>query len=217
MQPKKNARDLVKSAAPMPENTSKTIEPNLKSSSKSRNLQDKKGTKLETAGLGSSGSSKSLDRHDRKRVKFEAIWTGNISMVDVATFQASLTLLYGGSCSLFIERELPAEINIVGRIPPDIVINYIDKVKNTKDIVILQFRTRSDDDYDACKELHKYLKMHRRWGVIKCKSLVIKDLYVLPLAAHESLPGGYLRVKCANMGIGTFSMDVLLAVIVKNR
>lgn len=213
LQSKNSARHgQVKREAPPLASTSKSTETGQQHSSKSH---DPKRLKFEAIDIGSKRSSKSVDLQDIKLIKVDAIWTGHMNLVDVVTFQVSITPLWGSS--LFIEREFPVEMNIAGRIPPDVVMNYIDNAKHTKDIVILQLETQSDDNHEAYNVLHQHLKSNGRYGVIKCKSLVIKDFYVVPLAANKRLPDVYIRDKGANMGIGTFNTDVLLAIIVKNR
>lgn len=140
-----------------------------------------------------------------------AIWSGNITMIDVATFKIS-AVPFSGDAS-YIEREFPTELDIVGRISPDTVWDYLNKVKRSKEILILRFTPRSDDDDSAYQTLLTYLDTRKRLGVIKSCSPIIKDFYLLPLAAHKSLPSVLLPLHGAGFESGR--PDLLLGIIVK--
>lgn len=144
----------------------------------------------------------------------DLLWSGSIIMVDVATFQISIRPL-SGDCSK-INKELPSELDVVGRICPDTVWDYISKIKKSfnKEILVFRFDAAGDDDKEAYYTLYKYLSVRHRFGVIKTKSSIIKDFYILPLAAHKSLPTILSPLDKPNFD--TDRPDLLLGIIVKN-
>lgn len=141
------------------------------------------------------------------------MWNGNITMIDVATFKIS-AIPFSGDC-LYIDRAFPRELDIVGRISPDTVWDYINKVKRSKEIVIVRFAPHSDDDESAYITLLNYLDSRKRLGVIKSTSPAIKDFYILPLASHKSLPSVLLPT--TGRGFESNRPDLLLGIIVRSQ
>lgn len=139
------------------------------------------------------------------------LWSGSISMIDVTTFQISINSIYGDPSYI----EFASELDVVGRISPETVWDYIEKIKLTKEIVLLRFSPQSDDDESAYKTFFTYLDTRKRLGVIKSGCKQIKDFYILPLATHKSLPS----VLLPETGIvwDRNRSDLLLGIIVKNK
>lgn len=140
-----------------------------------------------------------------------SLWSGTITMIDIATFQISIHGV-SGDCES-IRNELPSELDVVGRITPDTVWEYIDKIKKNKEILIIRLSAATDDDNDAYYELYKYLYTKKRLGVIKTMSRSLKDFYVFPLAAHKSLPTVLQSID--GPGFESGRPDLLLGIIVK--
>lgn len=140
-----------------------------------------------------------------------ALWMGTITMIDIATFQISVHGV-SGDCES-IKNELPAELDVVGRIIPDTVWEYIDKIKKNKEILIIRLSAATEEDKDAYYELYKYLYTKKRLGVIKTASRSLKDFYVFPLAAHKSLPS--VLQSFDGQGFESGRPDMLLGIIVK--
>lgn len=140
-----------------------------------------------------------------------SLWSGTITMIDIATFQISIHGVSGDCDS--IRNELPAELDVVGRIIPDTVWEYIDKIKKNKEILLIRLTAATEDDTDAYYELYKYLYTKKRLGVIKTISRSLKDFYVFPLAAHKSLPSVLQSID--GQGFENGRPDLLLGIIVK--
>ncbi|XP_037045345.1 uncharacterized protein LOC119080875 [Bradysia coprophila] len=140
-----------------------------------------------------------------------ALWSGMITMVDIATFQISVHGV-SGNCES-VRHELPTELDIVGRIIPDTVWEYIDKIKKNKEILIVRLSAATEEDNDAYCELYKYLYTKKRLGVIKTTSRVLKDFYIFPLAAHKSIPSVLQPIDGPEFESGR--PDLLLGIIVK--
>lgn len=140
-----------------------------------------------------------------------ALWTGMITMIDLATFQISVHGV-SGDCES-IRNELPTELDIVGRIIPDTVWEYIDKIRKNKEILIVRLSAATVEDTDAYCELYKYLHTKKRLGVIKTTSRILKDFYIFPLAAHKSIPSVLQPIDGPEFESGR--PDLLLGIIVK--
>lgn len=141
------------------------------------------------------------------------IWTGSIIMVDLATFRIKIQPVSGDCVN--IEKEFPDELDIVGRINPDTVWDYIGKIKKSvnKEILILRFTEESAEEREAYFTLYKYLYTRKRLGVIKTGSSCIKDFYVAPLAKHKSLPS--ILMPISGHGFENDRPDMLIGIIVK--
>uniref|UniRef100_A0A1L8DIA1 Putative transcription factor datf1 n=1 Tax=Nyssomyia neivai TaxID=330878 RepID=A0A1L8DIA1_9DIPT len=141
-----------------------------------------------------------------------SIWTGSINMVDVATFQIS-AFGVSGDCDA-IGKELPVALDIVGRISPETVWEYISKIKKSgnKEILILQFKAGAESEKSKYSALYAYLDSRKRLGVVKTASTSIKDFYISPLAAHKSLPSVLLPIK--GVGFEDNRPDLLLGILV---
>lgn len=146
----------------------------------------------------------------------EPVWSGIIIMVDVTTFQIAIRPLAGDFSDII--DDLPVELDVVGRIRPDIVWDYISKIKKSpyKEILVLRFGAAIDEDSEAYATFYTYLASRQRFGVIKTKSSTIKDFYLLPLAAHKSLPS-VLQPLDRFADFDKDRPDLLLGIIVKNR
>lgn len=143
----------------------------------------------------------------------QIIWSGSISMIDVATFQVSLSVLSGSAAMI----EFPKEFDVVGRITPDTVWEYLEKIRISRDIVLLRFspQTSSDDDETAYKTFISYLDSRRRLGVIKIPSKYVKDFYIVPLTSHKSLPT--ILKTTTGFDLEADRPDLLLGIIVRNN
>ncbi|XP_059615417.1 PHD finger protein 3 isoform X2 [Phlebotomus argentipes] len=141
-----------------------------------------------------------------------SVWTGSINMVDVATFQIS-AFSVSGECEP-VGKELPAALDIVGRISPETVWEYISKIKKSgnKEILIMQFKAETESEQAKYFALYSYLDSRKRLGVVKTASTSIKDFYISPLAAHKSLPTVLLPIK--GIGFEDNRPDLLLGIIV---
>lgn len=138
----------------------------------------------------------------------QIVWNGTISMVDIATFNISARVFSGHSINL----EFPDELDIVGRIAPEIVWDYINKIKSIKDVIVVRFAPMSEDDKSAYNILLNYLDSRKRHGVIRPKPSIIKDFYIFPLPAHKSLPTVLQSAKGSKFESGR--PDLLIGVIV---
>lgn len=89
-----------------------------------------------------------------------------------------------------LKTELPHTLSVVGRIQPDIVYDYIGKVKcsDTKVISLIRLNAINAEQKMSYIALYSYLSSRNRLGVVKMVKNSVKDFYILPLASHQPLP-----------------------------
>lgn len=133
------------------------------------------------------------------------VWNGCINMVDVARFYVAAHEVYifllmtspdfiyklcnvinlfiifqvSGSAS-DLEDDLSAELDIVGRINPDTVWDYIGKMKraSNKDIVILRLQAANDEEKMQYIALYSYLSSRNRF--VDCLNYSFNKIYYFP-------------------------------------
>ncbi|XP_039752427.1 death-inducer obliterator 1 isoform X3 [Pararge aegeria] len=144
------------------------------------------------------------------------VWNGCINMVDVARFYVAAHEVSGNALDL--EDDLSPELDIVGRINPDTVWDYISKMKraSNKDIVILKLQAANDEEKMQYIALYSYLSSRNRLGVVKVSNTAtIKDLYIVPAPANTPLPSVLLPLD--GPGVGELKTHLLIAIIIRQR
>ncbi|XP_036336250.1 LOW QUALITY PROTEIN: uncharacterized protein LOC118746507 [Rhagoletis pomonella] len=148
-------------------------------------------------------------------VSTACIWSGNINMVDVASFQIVIQPVVGNSLNL--GTLLPDELDVVGRIGPDTVWEYISKIKRSpnKEIVIIRLIPASESETSAYKVLFQYLENRNRLGVINTVSPQIKDFYIYPLGAGKTMPSVLQPTEKVDFYEDPYRPDILMGVVVR--
>ncbi|KAL4712637.1 hypothetical protein ACJJTC_007934 [Scirpophaga incertulas] len=144
------------------------------------------------------------------------VWNGCINMVDVARFYVAALEVSGSATDL--EEDLSAELDIVGRINPDTVWDYITKMKraSNKDIVILKLQAANDEEKMQYIALYSYLSSRNRLGVVKVSSTTsVKDFYIVPLPANTAVPAVLLPFD--GPGLGNVKTHLLIAIVIRQR
>lgn len=102
-----------------------------------------------------------------------------------------------------MDRELSENLDIVGRISPDTVWEYIGKMRssNSKVISLIRLNATNLEEQMPYLALYSYLSSRNRLGVVKSTNKAIKDFYILPLAAQKPIPQALLPIN----GPGKFS------------
>nr|XP_057908120.1 uncharacterized protein si:ch73-181d5.4 [Doryrhamphus excisus] len=120
--------------------------------------------------------------------KQETVWKGFLNMLTVSKF-ATKGYLVSGSDEI-LKSELPDTIQIGGRIMPQTVWDYVAKVKTsmTKELCVIRFHPATEEEEVAYVSLFSYFSSRGRFGVVSNNSRSIKDIYLLPLSAKESIP-----------------------------
>lgn len=141
------------------------------------------------------------------------IYSGTMHMADVTNFKVTASLVSGNVDDIL--KLFPPQLDIVGRIEPSTVWDYLDKVKKFpgKEICVLRFASENDSEYFT---FFSYLHTRQRFGVIKSTSPKIKDFYLVPIEASRPLPKVLLPI--VGPGFiegGNHKPDLLLGVILK--
>lgn len=141
------------------------------------------------------------------------IYSGNLFMNDVAKFNVTACSVSG-----FVEdviKELSSQLEVVGRIMPAAVWEYLENIMKFpgKEIAIIRFSSTDDANYTA---LYSYLHSRDRVGVIRVDSTKIKDLYLVPVQGGHPLPKVLVPLKGPGFIEGDLLRpDMLIGVIVK--
>ncbi|XP_076253902.1 protein partner of snf isoform X1 [Rhynchophorus ferrugineus] len=143
------------------------------------------------------------------------IWVGTINMVDVA--QISITAHeVSGDCS-GLEKELSENLDIVGRISPDTVWEYIGKMRcsNSKIISLIRLTATNVEEQMPYLALYSYLSSRNRLGVVRSTNKAIKDFYILPLASQKPIPQALLPIN--GPGFEESRPALLLGIVVRDK
>lgn len=156
-----------------------------------------------------------FENSDSNRCHSATIWTGNINMVDVTSFHLCIQPVIGICNDL--SKLLAKELDVVGRIGPETVWDYISKIKKSpnKEIVIIRLLPASETETAAYKLLYEYLEIRNRLGVIKSISTVIKDFYIYPLGAGKMMPVVLRSVESVEFYDDPYRPDMLVGIIVR--
>jgi len=105
----------------------------------------------------------------------------------------------------------------VGRIPPAVCWDYIDKIsKNpTKEILVLRLGPSNNDEKDAYHAFFQYLSTRDRFGVVGNANKLVKDCYIMPLRTTSPVPAALLPL--SGQGLPLTRPDLLLTIIVRTK
>ncbi|XP_051516364.1 death-inducer obliterator 1 isoform X2 [Myxocyprinus asiaticus] len=126
--------------------------------------------------------------------KQDTLWKGFLNMPTVAKFVTKGYLISGSPD--FLKEDLPDTIQIGGRILPQTVWEYVELIKTSdaKVLSLIRFHPSSDEEEVAYVSLFSYFNSRRRFGVVSNISKHIKDLYLIPLCAKQSMPDVLLPI-----------------------
>ncbi|XP_071520368.1 uncharacterized protein [Panulirus ornatus] len=143
------------------------------------------------------------------------VWKGVIHMPDVAKFYASAFEVSGKA--KFLPDDVPNSIEVVGRIAPDTVWNYIAQMKKSgsKEILVVRFQPANEEEKVSYIALYSYLSSKKRYAVIGNCEKSVKDFYVVPLASHQPIPQVLLPLD--GPGFEEHRAHMLIGVIVRAK
>ncbi|XP_023714511.1 death-inducer obliterator 1 isoform X4 [Cryptotermes secundus] len=144
-----------------------------------------------------------------------SVWKGFVNMPDVAKFFTTVQVVSGDSQNLC--KDLPDTVDIVGRIVPETVWDYISKMKKsgTKEILVIRLTAANDEEKIPYITLYTYLNTRNRLGVVGNVSKMIKDFYIMPLASHNPVPQVLLPLD--GPGFEDYRPHLLLGILVRAR
>ncbi|KAL6042868.1 hypothetical protein STEG23_007553, partial [Scotinomys teguina] len=87
-------------------------------------------------------------------------------------------------------NDLPDSIQVGGRISPQTVWDYVEKIKasGTKEICVVRFTPVTEEDQISYTLLFAYFSSRKRYGVAANNMKQVKDLYLIPLGAADKIP-----------------------------
>ncbi|KAM4693561.1 PHD finger protein 3 isoform 2-T2 [Discoglossus pictus] len=143
------------------------------------------------------------------------IWKGFLNMPSVAKF---LIKAYPVSGSLEnLTEDLPESIQVGGRISPQTVWDYVDKIKasGTKETCVIRFCPATEEDQISYTLLYSYFSSRKRYGVVANNMRQVKDMYLIPLGASEKIP--HFFVPFDGPGLEAHRPNLLLALIIRQK
>ncbi|XP_053317048.1 PHD finger protein 3 [Spea bombifrons] len=143
------------------------------------------------------------------------IWKGFLNMPSVAKV---VVKAYPVSGSLeHLTEDLPESIQVGGRISPQTVWDYVDKIKasGTKETCLVRFCPVTEEDQISYTLLYSYFSSRKRYGVVANNMRLVKDMYLIPLGASEKIP--HLFVPFDGPGLETHRPNLLLALIIRQK
>uniref|UniRef100_A0A8D0DQG9 PHD finger protein 3 n=2 Tax=Salvator merianae TaxID=96440 RepID=A0A8D0DQG9_SALMN len=143
------------------------------------------------------------------------IWKGFINMPSVAKFVIKAYPVSGSFESL--TEDLPDSIQVGGRISPQTVWEYVEKIKasGTKEICVVRFTPVTEEDQISYTLLFAYFSSRKRYGVAANNMKQIKDLYIIPLGSSDKIP--HQLVPFDGPGIEVHRPNLLLGLIIRQK
>lgn len=143
------------------------------------------------------------------------IWKGFINMPSVAKF---VTKAYPVSGSPeYLTEDLPDSIQVGGRISPQTVWDYVEKIKasGTKEICVVRFTPVTEEDQISYTLLFAYFSSRKRYGVTANNMKQVKDMYLIPLGATDKIP--HPLVPFDGPGLELHRPNLLLGLIIRQK
>ncbi|XP_018420360.1 PREDICTED: PHD finger protein 3 isoform X2 [Nanorana parkeri] len=147
--------------------------------------------------------------------RLTCIWKGFLNMPSVAKF---IIKAYPVSGSLdHLSEDLPDSIQVGGRISPQTVWDYVEKIKasGTKETCVIRFCPETEEDQISYTLLYSYFSSRKRYGVVANNMRQVKDMYLIPLGASEKIP--HFFVPFDGPGLETRRPNLLLALIIRQK
>ncbi|XP_053566386.1 PHD finger protein 3 isoform X2 [Bombina bombina] len=143
------------------------------------------------------------------------IWKGFLNMPSVAKFVIKAYPVSGSLENL--TEDLPESIQVGGRISPQTVWDYVDKIKaaGTKETCLIRFSPETEEDQISYTLLYSYFSSRKRYGVVANNMRQVKDMYLIPLGASEKIP--HFFVPFDGPGLEVHRPNLLLALIIRQK
>ncbi|XP_040905633.1 PHD finger protein 3 [Toxotes jaculatrix] len=145
----------------------------------------------------------------------KSMWRGFIHMHCVAKLVTKAFPVSGIIDNL--TEDLPDSILVGGRISPQTVWDYLEKIRasGTKEVCLIRFSPETDEDEISYTLLYAYFSSRRRFGVVSNNLKQVKDMYLIPLGATEKVP--HQLVPFDGPGLENNRANLLLGLIIRQR
>ncbi|XP_068182862.1 PHD finger protein 3 isoform X2 [Antennarius striatus] len=145
----------------------------------------------------------------------QSLWRGFIHMHAVAKLVTKAFPVSGAVDNL--TEDLPDSIQVGGRINPQMVWDYLEKIRatGTKEVCLIRFAPETEEDEISYTLLYAYFSSRRRFGVVSNNRKQVKDMYLIPLGAIEKVP--HQLVPFDGPGLENNRTNLLLGLIIRQR
>ncbi|KAM4730231.1 uncharacterized protein phf3 isoform 1-T2 [Anableps anableps] len=145
----------------------------------------------------------------------KSLWRGFIHMHSVAKLVTKAFPVSGVLDNL--SEDLPDSIQVGGRISPQTVWDYLEKIRatGTKEVCLVRFSPETEEDEISYTLLYAYFSSRRRFGVVSNNLRQVKDMYLIPLGATEKVP--HQLVPFDGPGLENNRSNLLLGLIIRQR
>ncbi|KAM6956331.1 uncharacterized protein phf3 [Aplochiton taeniatus] len=145
----------------------------------------------------------------------KCLWRGFVNMAAVAKLVTRAFPVSGVLDSL--TEDLPDSIQVGGRISPQIVWDYLEKIRatGTKEVCLIRFAPETEEDEISYTLLYAYFSSRKRFGVVANNLKQVKDMYIIPLGAIEKVP--HQLVPFDGPGLENNRPNLLLGLIIRQR
>ncbi|XP_069742203.1 PHD finger protein 3 isoform X2 [Narcine bancroftii] len=177
--------------------------------------QTAESIELSTSSMTRSDAYDIAEDESKFLARLDSLWKGFINMPSVAKFVTKAYPVSGSSDHL--TEDLPDTIQVGGRIPPQMVWDYVDKIKasGTKEICVIRFCPVTEEDQIMYTSLYAYFNSRQRYGVVANNVKQVKDMYLIPLGALEKIP--YRLLPFDGPGLEVVRKNLLLGLIIRQR
>ncbi|XP_061814728.1 PHD finger protein 3 [Nerophis lumbriciformis] len=144
-----------------------------------------------------------------------SLWRGFITMHSVAKLVTKAFPVSGNLDNL--TQDFPDSIQVGGRISPQTVWDYLEKIRatGTKEVCLIRFSPVTEEDEISYTLLYAYFSSRRRFGVVSNNRKQVKDMYIIPLGATEKVP--HQLVPFDGPGLENNRANLLLGLIIRQR
>ncbi|XP_077469304.1 PHD finger protein 3 isoform X2 [Stigmatopora argus] len=145
----------------------------------------------------------------------KSLWRGFLTMNSVARLVTKAFPVSGILDNL--TEDLPDSIQVGGRISPQTVWDYLEKIRatGTKELCLIRFSPVTEEDEISYTLLYAYFSSRKRFGVVSNNRKLVKDMYLLPLGASEKVP--HQLVPFDGPGLENNRGNLLLGLIIRQR
>uniref|UniRef100_A0A3B5LUJ7 PHD finger protein 3 n=1 Tax=Xiphophorus couchianus TaxID=32473 RepID=A0A3B5LUJ7_9TELE len=156
-----------------------------------------------------------LDEEAAFLSNLKSLWRGFIHMHSVAKLVTKAFPVSGILDNL--SEDLPDSIQVGGRISPQTVWDYLEKIRatGTKEVCLVRFSPETEEDEISYTLLYAYFSSRRRFGVVSNNLRQVKDMYLIPLGATEKVP--HQLVPFDGPGLENNRSNLLLGLIIRQR
>ncbi|XP_076020173.1 PHD finger protein 3 [Genypterus blacodes] len=145
----------------------------------------------------------------------KALWRGFLNMPCVAKLVTRAFPVSGILDNL--TEDLPDSVQVGGRISPQTVWDYLEKIRatGTKEVCLIRFAPETEEDEISYTLLYAYFSSRKRFGVVSNNLKQVKDMYLIPLSATEKVP--HQLVPFDGPGLENNRANLLLGLIIRQR